>query len=1266
VIVVAVAIVALGLAGSALAAPPSPYTADKAVKINVMGEWAHPDDDTSIIGPCGVWHQRYGTKCGIIMVTRGEGGGNAVAEEIGPDLGLRRENEDRVAHYRSGTIDIFNLDRVDFFYNQSAPLTQFFWEHDETLRRITRIIRMTQPDVYLGFTPTLGAGHGNHQQAGRYIWEGMKAAADPSMFPEQLTGPHALSTWQVKKVFSGGSTAGTGGNPNAADCTTGFQPTGLDNVAGVWTGYDSPYTWPAGNVQGKPAGSPKIWAQVAAEGQFAYPTQSRVMNKNTLNPGCSRFGMTGAFVPFQPNVNPDGSTNAAAGKDDAILYGAAVRDPGGLPLGTTERLTFSRFFNAPGDAFQATVRVKSGAGTLAAGNVALNVPAGWGIDAASKAVGAVTTGGETAVTFTVTPAAGAAVNTNFRVSAVYTTGTMSGYTDNVVRVVSPVEGRFERWGNWAEYDNWLKDTAPEAYRLGRSSAIQSMGVGESKDIKVDVHNWSASTQGGDVSLTLPAGVTADATSKPYSSLAPGGDTTVTFTLTNSFTNSTLPTGQAVSIPITTTYDTPAGAGNETLALSIVPKTTIPVASGAPAVDGVEDPGKYGPALDISRLWQGTPCTGGDCGTPGGSTPGDPSSTYAKVARAGDDLYFYIHVRDDYQSYAVKPGECVGHWQADSVEILIDPRGTASQSLKDTANTFKLGVFPYTNDPGNTNGNGPNGPCWSRDADNHQGFSTGPLAAPVDGAPNAPGVQVASTATWVGSNETTVDHAYAGGGYDLEVKIPLADLPAAVDPDNMGLNITPYDNDNTAADGTTTLRHIDMSTRLGWSAFGSVQSDPYRWGHAVLQGSTPPGSPTVDTPNVSHPNLDGVLSPQTIAQSARDGVPISGRKPAPAGNSITISKVKLKSDAAEMDITSTGSGDARIFLWSGQEGAIPVYLSSCPAPTSESTLEEVADYGLSACAVTDGGIAAWGPDMAGRIVRRKTVAVTSGSQHVSIPLDAAARAALVRDGSALVSYETPADEVQALDVPLAQPKMFVTAGDGAGADSDGNGSPKATQLQLRLVGNDPFPGTPTGKVQFKVDGQDVGAPVRVDASGRAALETSAHPDVTGHTITAAYTGDGDYAATSASYTVPAGPGGPAGPPGSPGEHGPKGEPGPTGDAGPKGETGPPGPQGPKGDKGTTTVVTVACDVVSSKTVKCTVKELGATASSSRVTTKIHLFGERKSVSRTARGTVTVTLRAGRRLPSSQRVVVQVRRDGRTSQLTVRSDMRITKALAQLRV
>ena len=1017
VVLATTAVVVLGLVGSASAASPT-YTADDAVKIDVMGEWAHPDDDTSIIGPCGVWHDRYGIKCGIVMVTRGEGGGNAVGTEIGPALGLRRENEDRVAHYRSGTVDIFNLDRVDFFYNTSAPLTQFFWGQDETLRRVTRIIRMTQPEVYIGFTPSLAAGHGNHQQAGRYIWEGVKAAADPNMFPEQLRGPHALSTWQVRKVFSGGSTTGTGGSTTTPDCTTGFIPaaTNLSAVAGVWTGYDSPYDWPAGNVQGQPAGTPKSWAQVAAEGSRAYPTQSRVMFQALQAPGCSRFGMTDSFVPFQPNTNPDGSANPAAGKDEAILYGATRRDPGGLPLGTIEHITLSDFFQVPGEPFQATVHVRSGKGILPAGDVELKVPAGWTVEP-KKPISPISPSAESTVTFNVTPSSSAAVNTNFRISALLTSGAATGYTDNVVRIVSPVEGRFQRWGKWEEYDSWLRDTAPRALRVGLSPAAQSMGIGETITVPVDVHNWSAVPQTGNVELTLPANFTADATSKPYGTVVPGGDATVEFELTNA--DATLPATQTSTIPIKTTFSAPAGSGSEDLTVSLVPTTAIPAAGAAPDLNGQEDPGEYGgPALDVGKKWEGADCApvGVDCGTTG--TVGDPAtSTYAKVTRSGDDLYFFVHVRDEFQGYAVKPAECVAHWLADSVEILIDPRGTASQTNMDTASTFKLGVFPYTNDPGNTNGNGANGPCWSRDADNHQGYATGPLADTVDDAPNAPGVQVVSSATWVGDNQTTTDHAYTGGGYNLEVKIPMAVLPAAVDPDRMGLNITPYDNDNNAAPGTTTLRHIDAGqSRLSWSAFGSVQSDPYRWGHATLPGYTPPaGRPTTPAPpNVSNPNLNGVDSPQTIAQSARDGVPISGRVPAPADDSIAITKVKLKKDAAQFEITATGPGRARVFLWSGAKGYIPLWTTTC-SPQDDPP----PDYGLTPCDVTDGATPPWSPDMSGRVSRDTIVDVTVGKQAVTIPLDDAAYAKLAKDGSALISFETPDEEVQAFDVPLAK-------------------------------------------------------------------------------------------------------------------------------------------------------------------------------------------------------------------------------------------------------
>jgi hypothetical protein len=443
-------------------------------------------------------------------------------------------------------------------------------------------------------------------------------------------------------------------------------------------------------------------------------------------------------------------------------------------------------------------------------------------------------------------------------------------------------------------------------------------------------------------------------------------------------------------------------------MGIVPVTAIPEAASAPAVDGNEGSDYTGEALDVGRKWEPGGNTrncspqGVDCGSAGANR------TYAKVTRHGDDLYFFVHVIDDFQSYAVTPAECAGHWQADSVEFLIDPRGDASENARDTASTFKLGVFPFTDDPSGSNGNGPNGPCWERDADNHQGYSTGPLAATVEDAPNAPGVEVASTATWVGTNDTTTSHGYAGGGYDLEVKIPMADLPAAIDPDHIGLDVTPYDNDdNTAGTGSTVLRHTDVSTRLAWSTFGSVQSDPYRWGHATMPGYTPPaGRPTeAPAPILPGSNLSGGRSPQTIAQSARDGVPISGRVPAPKNDRIVQATARRGgAGTVELDLRASGSGTAQAFAWAGDVGQIPVFTTSC-SPAADPP----PDYGLSACSVADGDFPRWSPDMSGRLLgRRNDVAIHAGTQHVSIPVSSRAE-------RVLVSFETAAGEVQALDV-----------------------------------------------------------------------------------------------------------------------------------------------------------------------------------------------------------------------------------------------------------
>ncbi len=960
---------------------PSIATEVDPTKVDIMGMWAHPDDDASFTTPCGVWHDLYDVRCGIIMQTRGEGGSNSVGEEAGPALGLRRENEDRASHWRSGTVDIYNVDRVDFFYNTSAPLTAEVWDAEEGLRQSVRIIRETRPEILIGFSPA-PAGHGNHQYAGRLIWETAAAAADPTMFPEQLVGPDAVETWQVKKIVSGASNQGEGGTAGP-NCTVGFTPAATNpfTVHGVWTGYESPYTWAEGNVQGQEAGTPKTWAQVGREGARAHPTQARSMEMGVVEPGCLRYGVAQSFVPFQPNSAPEG------GNDDALFYGASIPDPGGMPLGSLLYLTTDEYFNAAGEPFEVTVHARSGEGTLPAGAVELDVPDGWTVSAASD-IGPITADAEATATFTVTPGEDAAPG-RYRLAANLTTGEMTGYTDSRVELAAPVEGRFERWGNFVEYEEWA---AANTYVSGRAPAVEQIGAGETKTLPVVVTNRTSSAQDGEVSITLPEGLTAEATTLPYTGLAGGASTTVTFEVTH--TDPAAPGGATVEVPITTSFD--GGSATETLQLYVVPSAVIPELPAAPAVDGVDDDA-YGDALDLARLWEGDECEpdGTDCGT----------GSYAKIGWHGDDLYAVVRVVDDTASAAAPPERCFGHWLVDSVEVLLDPRGNSV----DTSTTFKSGIFPFTDDPTGSAGNGEDGPCWTRDADNHQGFSSGPLADTVEGGPNAPGMEVDVDV------EVTPEGTYAGGGYTVEMKIPLDVLPAAVgptstpptgdaatndvDPSYLGLNVTPYDSDNQVFIG---------ETRTAWSPFGSQQSEPYRWGHAYLDGYTPPAgrSTTPDAPRIPDTALSGVESPQTVHQSATRGVTISGLQPSRA---MTVDDVTIDGDSVDLALSSTEAGTARAFLWHGEHGFIPVWESSCPGDTD----------GFDACSPEDGTAPPWSPDMGGRLLGAATAEIGVGDSGMTLPIDDATREALREDGSILVSFSTADEEVNAWYFPVVE-------------------------------------------------------------------------------------------------------------------------------------------------------------------------------------------------------------------------------------------------------
>ncbi|RKF26395.1 sugar-binding protein [Micromonospora globbae] len=727
---------ALALAGTpatALAAPADgAHAGTGTVDLDVLFVSAHPDDEAGSLATLGQWKENYGVRAGVVTITRGEGGGNAVGLEEGPPLGIIREREERTAIGHAGVENLYNLDRVDFWYTASAPLSERIWGHDDTLAKIVRVIRQTRPEIIMTMNPSPTPGnHGNHQQAARFAAEAFHAAADPTAFPEQLTR-EGLKPFRPATFLR---TGGTGTSSAGPACASSFTPTvPTDQVFGVWEGTRSANgrTWAEIEVDARREYVTQGWAGTAAA-----PTDPAAIR-------CDFYTLVDSRVPYDP-----ADTSPAA-----ILRGSVLPPaPGGLPRGTELYLTTDRFDLTPGQTVTVTAHVRAPRDrALSRPAVSLRLPSGWTATGSGAFKGAIAAGKERTATFTVTVPATAA-NQQHLIGATLTTGQGAGRTDRAVRVVADVRGTLEPLPEVGVFRDWARDNGyPQLDTLIKP--VLTLGSGGSRSVRVDLRNHGDATESGTVTLGLPAGFTADAATKSYANLAPGAAGSVTFTVTNS--DATLPTanegGSDGDYGITITTTSSSGTTVESGALEIVPTSEVPHAGPGHAVDGVASPGEYpGEELDLSRIWEGQ-----------ATTPQDASAT-GRVAWTEDALKVFVRVTDDVLGTKVVPQDCKRQRRTDSVEIIVDPKGNST----DTSTVFKAGIFPVTDDPANGDP-----PCWQRDADNRQG--------PAD--VTAPGMTVVSK----------VSSPYTG--YTIEASIPFSVLPDAVDPRRMGFNVLIYDSD----------------------------------------------------------------------------------------------------------------------------------------------------------------------------------------------------------------------------------------------------------------------------------------------------------------------------------------------------------------------------------------------------------------------------------------------------------------------------------------
>lgn len=405
-----------GCAGQPVAPPPEGTSAGESVKLDALFIGAHPDDEASLLSTFGQWKQ-VGARNGVLTITRGEGGGNAVGHEEGPALGMLREGEERAAVGLAGVGEVLNLDKVDFFYTVSASLTRQVWDERDTLERVVRIVRQTRPNVLITMDPAPSPGnHGNHQLAARLAIQAYFAAADPAAFPGQITG-EGLKPYAPAKILRNGLTGSESTAPTGPACASAVLPAGPNQqVFGVWSGASAP--------------DGRTWAAVERDAQRRYVTQGwAVLPDVPTGParlGCDWFTQLHSRVPYPAPGTP------AADLPTAILTGTGPdvpRTPGTwVPPGRTlevgqQRLPQVAEFDEwaeragmpwlrgsvppvltvpSGGSREVAMTVTNRSDVVQTGTVTVAPPAGFAVDAREKPFAAIAPGRSTAVPFTFT------------------------------------------------------------------------------------------------------------------------------------------------------------------------------------------------------------------------------------------------------------------------------------------------------------------------------------------------------------------------------------------------------------------------------------------------------------------------------------------------------------------------------------------------------------------------------------------------------------------------------------------------------------------------------------------------------------------------------------------------------------------------------------------------------------------------------------------------------------------------------------------------
>lgn len=158
---------------------------------------AHPDDENTRLISYLV--NDVHARTAYLSMTRGDGGQNLVGPEIRELLGVIRTEELLAARRVDGAQQFFTRAN-DFGYSKNPDETFNFWNKNEVLGDVVRVIRRFKPDVIINRFDhrSPGSTHGHHTASAILSVEAFDLVNDPSKFTKSA---EIYGVWKPKRLL---------------------------------------------------------------------------------------------------------------------------------------------------------------------------------------------------------------------------------------------------------------------------------------------------------------------------------------------------------------------------------------------------------------------------------------------------------------------------------------------------------------------------------------------------------------------------------------------------------------------------------------------------------------------------------------------------------------------------------------------------------------------------------------------------------------------------------------------------------------------------------------------------------------------------------------------------------------------------------------------------------------------------------------------------------------------------------------------------------